>query len=41
MTEGKRCTEVMLIQPLLSAALHPTAGEIITVGPHHSMGSGR
>lgn len=41
MTEGKRCPKVMLIQPFLSAALHSTAGEIITVEPHHSVGSGR
>lgn len=40
MTEGKKCPQVMLIQPFLSAALHPTAEEIITVEPHHSVGSG-
>lgn len=40
MTEGKKCLQVMLIQPFPSAALHPTAGEIIIVEPHHTVGSG-
>lgn len=41
MTEGKKISSSDAIQSFLSAASHPTAGEIVTVEAHHSVGSGR
>lgn len=40
MTESKKCPQVMLVQPFLSVAFCPTAGEFVTVEPHLSEGSG-
>lgn len=41
MTEGKKCPQEILTQLFLSAALYPTAVEIITIEPHHSVRFGR